>query len=60
MVYINGREVQVGKLFASGVDSYFVDASFVDNGDELNDSELEQLNEYAQEQCAELKGYWES
>lgn len=46
-----GREVEVGDIdFEIGEGAYALNATFVDNGAELSDSDLEKLNEkYADE-----------
>ena len=60
--YLNGRPVEILKCYLLGVDSYVEKAVYLDNGEELKEKELAELDEYAQEyliqQNIETFGYY--
>lgn len=40
---LNNREVEVNDVCCQGVDSYYLSATYLDTGKELDDNELDQL-----------------
>lgn len=61
--YLDGRPVEITKVFLKGVDSYIEKAHFIDDGTELTEKQLIELEEYAQDyliqQNVEHFGYYQ-